>query len=165
MFASALTVAALPAVWLVNREDDASGRPSVAAVGPDVGEATGSTTPQTVDPMGDVAPQFLNAVGTVAAAPAGPVTPVIGTGEGAVLATGSAIFRRSVTDAKTCLYSGLPRGTHIVVVNVANDRSADCWTAPRPMDQPQDELVMSAAGFAAIADPTAAPIHVEIRER
>lgn len=164
MFASALTVAALPAVWLVNREDDASRRPNVAAVGPDVGDATGSTTPQTVDPMGDVAPRFLSAADSAAREPTGPVAPVIGTGEGAVLATATAIFRRSVNDAKTCLYSGVPSGSHIVVVNVANDRSVDCWTALRAMDQPQGELVLSASGFAAIADPTAAPIHVEIRK-
>ena len=58
----------------------------------------------------------------------------------------------------------MPRGSHVVVVNVANGRSTDCWTALRPIDEPQDEMVMSAAGFAAIADPTAAPIHVEIRQ-
>ena len=60
--------------------------------------------------------------------------------------------------------SGVPRGSHVVVVNVANGRSTDCWTALRPIDAAADEMVMSAAGFAAIADPTAAPIHVEIRQ-
>ena len=44
MYASALTIAALPAVWLVNREDDGSVRPNVAAVGPAVGDVTESTS-------------------------------------------------------------------------------------------------------------------------
>jgi hypothetical protein len=163
-FASALTIAALPAVWLVNREDDGSVRPNVAAVGAAVGDVhEATTTPVMIDPMGTVAPQFLGAA-AAGAAPAGPVAPAVGTGDGTVLASGTAIFRRSVRDAKTCVFSGVPSGTHVVVVNVANDRSTDCWTALRPMDAPQDEMVMSAAAFATIADPTAAPIHVEIRQ-
>jgi hypothetical protein len=55
-------------------------------------------------------------------------------------------------------------GSRVTVVNVDNNRSIQCTTALRPMDQPQDELVMSAAAFAEIADPSAAPIDVEIRE-
>ena len=164
VYASALTIAALPAVWLVNRDDESSVRPNVAAVGAAVGDVTGSTTPATVDPMGDVPPQFMQAPAVPAVAPAGPVAPVIGAGDGTVLATGTAIFRRAITDAKTCAFSGVPAGSHVVVVNVANDRSTDCWTALRPPDRPLDEMVMSATAFAEIADPTAAPIHVEIRE-
>ena len=95
VYASALTIVALPAVWLVNREDDGSVRPNVAAVGPAVGDVTESTTPATIDPMGDVSPQFLGAADAVTAEPTGPVLPVIGTEDGAVLATGTAIFRRS----------------------------------------------------------------------
>ena len=155
---------ALPAVWLVNREDDGSVRPNVAAVGPAVGDVTESTTPATIDPMGDVSPQFLGAADAVTAEPSGPVLPVIGTEDGAVLATGTAIFRRSVGDPRTCVFSGVPRGSHVVVVNVANDRSTDCWTALRPIDEPQGEMVMNAAAFATIADPTSAPIHVEVRQ-
>jgi hypothetical protein len=117
----------------------------------------------TIDPMGTVAPRFLGAAAPTAAAPAGPVSPAVGTGEGTVLASGTAIFRRAVSDRKTCMFSGVPSGSHIVVVNVANDRSTDCWTALRPISAPRDELVMSPTAFAAIADPTAAPIHVEIR--
>jgi hypothetical protein len=163
---SALTVASLPAVWLVNREDDQSLRPNVAAVGAAVGDGAGSTTLVTIDPMGDVSPQFLNEpAASVAPTVPGPVAPVIGTGDGQVVGGGRAIFRRSVRDDKTCLYSGVPSGSHIVVVNAANDRSVDCWTAPRAIGEPADEVVMSAAAFAAIADPTAAPIHVDIRLR
>jgi hypothetical protein len=163
MLASALTVAALPAVWLVNRDDDSSTRPNVAALGLSPGEAATSATPETVDPMGTVPPGFLE-TDTVPAAVREPVSAVIGTGEGATMATATAIFRHSVGDPRTCLFSGVPGGSHVTVVNVANDRSVDCWTALRPIDAPRDELVMSPATFAEIADPTTAPIHVEIRQ-
>ena len=163
-FASALTIAALPAVWLVNRDDETSRRPNVAAVGAAVEDGAAVATPHVIDPMGDVSPQFLAAAAPPATA-TGPVAPIVGTGEGPVLAVASAIFRRSVRDTATCLYSGVPSGTHVLVVNVANDRSVDCWTALRRPGEPRDELVMSATAFAAIADPTAAPIHVEIRQR
>lgn len=161
VWASALTVAALPAVWLVNR-DETTTRPSVAAVGLAPGEVAASTTTETIDPMGPVSPGFLGAAATPRPA-AQPPAPVVGTGAGVTLATGTAIFRRSVTDSRTCLFSGVPSGSYVTVVNVANNRSTDCWTALRAPDQPQGELVMSAGAFASIADPTTAPIHVEIR--
>lgn len=162
MFASAVTVAALPAVWLVNREDAASStRPNVAAVGPAVGAIAPVATAPSVDPMGDVGPQFLGSAGSAAAAPS-PVVVAVGTGKGPVVATAAAIFRRSIGDRDTCVYSGVPGGSRITVVNVANNRSVACWTALRPIDEPQDELVLSAAAFSEIADLSAAPIHVEI---
>jgi hypothetical protein len=165
LLASALTVVALPAVWLANRDDTTSPRPNVAAVGAPVadGEAA-SVPPASVDPMGTVDAQYLD--GAVPAPPqtAGPVTPAIGTADGRVVATATAIFRRSVTSSTTCLFNGVKVGSHITVVNVDNDRSMTCTTALRPMDQPQDELMMSADAFATIADPSEAPIVVEIRE-
>lgn len=156
-------MAALPAVWLVNRDDASSTRPNVAAVGPAVDDVEAPTTAELVDPMGDVSPQFLDPVAPAPAAPAPtPVVAVIGTGKGQVLATASAIFRRSVGDRDTCIYSGVPGGSQITVVNVANNRSVTCWTALRPIDEPQDELVMSEAAYAEISSLATAPIHVEI---
>ena len=162
MLASVLTVAALPAVWLVNQSDATSPRPNVAAVGLAAEDVAGPTTVEAVDPMGDVTPQYLD--GTALAERPAPVSPVVGTSPGQVLATTTAVFRRAVTDSRTCLYSGVPSGTYITVVNVDNNRSIECFTTLRPMDQSQVELVMSAAAFAEIADPTTAPIDVEIRQ-
>ena len=162
MFASAVTVAALPAVWLVNRQDAASSpRPNVAAVGQVVDAIVPTTTPAPVDPMGEVSPQFLGGVVSAAVAPT-PVVAVVGTGNGPVVAPATAIFRRSIGDRGTCVYSGVPRGSRITVVNVANNRSVSCSTALRPIDEPQDELVMSAEAFGEIAELSTAPIHVEI---
>jgi hypothetical protein len=165
LIASALTVVALPAVWLANRDDSASLRPNVAAVGAPVADGeTSSAPPATIDPMGTVEAQYLD--GAVPAPPAttGPITPAIGTPDGHVVATATATFRRSVTNDRTCLYNGVTVGSRITVLNVDNDRSMTCTTALRPMDQPQTELVMSADAFASIADPSEAPIVVEIRQ-
>ena len=165
--ASVLTIAALPAVWLVNRDDTASRRPNVAAVGAAVDDAADAAAIARHRSTRWATCSRSSSIAAHRAAPAAtePVVPVVGTGEGEVLATATAIFRRSLRDAGTCLFTGVPSGTPIVVVNVANDRSVECWTALRRPGEPPDELVMSAAAFAAIADPTTAPIHVEIRQR
>ncbi len=147
----------------MNQRDDASPRPNVAAVGAAVDAASDSITHTSIDAMGTVGPQFLDGTAAPADRP-DTVAPVVGLADGRVIATATAIFRRKVTDRHTCLFNGVPVGSHVTVVNVDNDRSITCTTALRPMDQPQRELVMSAAAFAEIADPSAAPIDVEIRE-
>jgi len=165
LIASALTVVALPAVWLANRDDSASPRPNVAAVGAPVADGDPSSVPpSTIDPMGTVDAQYLDGSVPAPRVTVAPITPAIGTADGHVVATASAIFRRSVTSNNICLYNGVEVGSRITVVNVDNDRSMTCTTALRPMDQPQHELVMSADAFATIADPSEAPIVVEIRE-
>jgi hypothetical protein len=149
-------------VWLVNQRDPASPRPNVAAVGAAVDDAALQVAHTPIDPMGTVGPQYLDGTAAPADRPE-PVAPVVGTADDRVVATATAIFRRKVTGG-TCLFNGVPVGSRVRVVNVDNDRSIRCTTVLRPMDQPQDELVMSAAAFAEIADPSAAPIDVEIRE-
>jgi hypothetical protein len=149
-------------VWLVNQSDDASPRPNVAAVGAAVDGASSPVTHTSIDPMGTVGPQFLDGTAAPADRPEA-IAPVIGAADGRVVATGTAIFRRNVHDG-TCLFNGVPVGSRVRVVNVDNARSIRCTTALRPMDEPQRELVMSAASFAEIADPSAAPIDVEIRQ-
>ena len=129
---------ALPAVWLANRDDAASPRPNVAAAGAAVADgAAASVPPVSIDPMGTVDAQYLDGAVPAPPATAGPITPVIGTAEGHVVATATAVFRRSVTSNGTCLYNGVTVGSRITVVNVDNDRSITCTTALRPMDQPQ----------------------------
>jgi hypothetical protein len=147
----------------VNQRDAASPRPNVAAVGAAVDGASRPTTRTSIDPMGTVGPQFLDGTAAPADRPEA-VAPVVGATDGRVVATGTAIFRRKVTDRRTCLFNGVPEGSRVTVVNVDNDRSVTCTTARRPTGEPQDELVMSAAAFEEIADPSAAPIDVEIRQ-
>ena len=163
MLASALTIAALPAVWLVNQDDDGS-RPNVAAVGlaaeNGAADDTASTTPP--DPMGDVDARYL--AGT--ALPPSPQPPAVAVGstDHVVVATAQAIYRRSVGRVDTCQFNGVRSGQLITVVNVDNGRSIECWTAVRPPEGPADELVMHPDRFIQIADLTSAPIDVEIRQ-
>ena len=168
MIASALTVVVLPGIWLVNRDDDASARPNVAAVGAavDRGAVGGadSAAPATFDPMGTAAPQYLDGTATPDVSTTAPAPPAVGTAGEQVVAAATAIFRRAVRDDRTCLYNGVEPGSRITVVNVDNALSITCIAGQRPADQPPDELVMSAGSFARIADPSTAPIDVEIRQ-
>ena len=159
--ASALTVVALPAVWLVNQDDDGS-RPNVAAVGLAAEDGSGSAGPTTaVDPMGDVDARYLN--GPPLPPPAH-VPIAVGATDEVVVATAQAIYRQSVGRADTCAFNGIEPGELITVVNVDNGRSIECWTARRPVDAPRGELVMHPERFRHIADLTNAPINVEIRQ-
>ena len=162
VFASALTVAALPALWLVNQDDSGAG-PNVAAVGLAAENggtgATGAATP--ADPMGDVDARYLAG---------SPLTPspehveiAVGSTEDVLVATARATYRRSVR-ADTCAFSGVGAGERITVVNVDNGRSIECRTVLRSPDAPAGELVMHPDRFLQIADLTSAPIDVEIRQ-
>ncbi|MET0146225.1 MAG: hypothetical protein ABW328_15800 [Ilumatobacteraceae bacterium] len=167
MLASALTIVALPAVWLVNRSESGatSSRPNVAAVGlPTEDAATSADAPVTVpaDPMGEVGARYLEP----AEVPAGPrdaAAIVVGTSPDVLVATARATYRSSV-GWRTCAFSGVDSGSTVRVVNVDNGRSTQCTTRLRPMTEPQDELVMPPDLFAEIADLTSAPIDIEVRE-
>jgi hypothetical protein len=159
-FASALTVFALPAVWLANR-DNAPTRPNVAAVG--LADQSprrhrraaegGPTT--TVDPMGVPDPLFHD--DEPAAPPPQHVDAAVGTDD-VVVATPLATYSWSVADGDTCPFNGVAAGTTVTVVNPDNGRSLDCVVVPSD----GDELVLHPDRFILIADLTTAPIPVEI---
>ena len=166
VLASALTIVALPAVWLANQDAAGTGgaRPNVAAVGlpaEDAGVDAGATDTGPVDPMGSVDAGYL--AGSSLPPRAEHVEIAIGTSDDTFAGSASAIYRRSVGRVDTCLYSGVEAGAHIRVVNVDNGRSVQCWTALRPPDAPAGELVMHPDTFSRIADLTSAPIDVEVR--
>lgn len=169
-FASALTVAAFPAVWLANQDGGAAttGRPNVAAVGLAAESASDEPPPATappIDPMGDVEPLYLST--TPPRPPAQPVEVAFGSGDDQVVARARATYRGSVGRATNgdlaCWYNGIAGGELITVVNPANGRSIECWTVLRP-DDAADEVVLNSSVFAQLADPTDAPVHVEIRQ-
>lgn len=176
--ATALTMLALPALWWANQSD---GAPNVATAGlavgasattvDDLATAPALTAPRSpaglADATGDTddtddtdpPPVFLDG-------PAGQVG--AGLPEIAVPATTgerlrtTATFRSSLGSSTTCIASGVNNGERVVVVNLDNGRSVTCTAllAPSGADQ---QLVMSGSLFAEIADPTDAPIPVEIR--
>lgn len=166
LLVSVVTLVALPTIWLVNRSEDGAGsaRPNVAAVGLAPGEGNDAVgTPvadSDFDPMGAPNPIYLEAVTTVAAPPAPDVA--VGTEADALVGVGTGTYRNSVSGS-TCLYNGAGYGERITIVNVANGRSTECTTSPLSGGE-LDVVVLSAARFATIADLTAAPVHVEIRQ-
>lgn len=167
LLVSVVTLVALPTIWLVNRGEDGAGssRPNVAAVGLDPGDGDGAAAappaPDTeFDPMGAPGPIYLEAATTVAPPPAPAVA--VGTEADALVGTASGTYRNSVSGS-TCLYNGTGYGERVTVVNVANGRSTECTTSPLSGGE-IDVVVLSASRFARIADLTAAPVHVEIRQ-
>jgi hypothetical protein len=158
VFASALTVIALPAVWLANRDDDRGSRPNVAAVGLAAEDASNSESegaPSTsVDPMGYVDPLFS---GEPTAESVGSVAVAVGSTD-SVVATPWATHSRSVW-GDTCRYNGIEAGTTVTIVNPANGRSLECVIGSNDDD---DELTLHPDRFALLADLTVAPVRVEI---
>jgi len=162
-----ITLLALPTIWLVNRDEagPSSPRPNVAAVGIDPGEADeASTSPGAAaatdfDPMGASGAMYLEPATSVVP----PDSPVIavGTFPDEAIATARGSYRRDGA-ADTCLFNGLPGGEDVTIVNVANGRSVECTTSVFQGDS--DMLIMHVSRFQKIADLTAAPIHVEIRQ-
>ena len=165
-----ITLLALPTIWLVNRDEagQSSTRPNVAVVGIDPGEAdpleVGSDTPHSeadaFDPMGESDAMYLEPGTTVV--PPDSVAVVMGTSPDEQVATGRGTYRRSVPPG-TCMFNGIGGGESVTVVNVANGRSVTCTTSPYEASEP-DVLIMSTAMFQRIADLTAAPVHIEVRQ-
>ena len=157
---------ALPTIWLVNRDEGGnSSRPNVAAVGIDPGEADqatpGSGGDSSFDPMGSASAAYLEPLTSVQ--PPASIAVAVGTAPDDLVATARASYRRSEVDSEICLYNGMRGGEAITVVNVANGRSIRCTTSPHYGGDPE-ELLMHQSRFEQIADLTAAPIHIEIRQ-
>ena len=160
-----LTLLALPMIWLVNRSDDDSARPNVAAVGLDPGEpgpepeaATAPASAEQIDPMGTSGAAYLAPTPTAEQS-----TPevVYGTVSGEAVGMAVATYRHNI-GRDVCLYNGTDLGARVTIVNVANGRSTECTTSYLSGGT-TSELVMDSQRFATIADLVSAPVHVEVR--
>jgi hypothetical protein len=167
--ATALTLLALPALWLANTSSGSTA-PNVAVAGLDVDDdATAAAAPigdpaaaaeaAELDATDAVPPVFLEGPSAAAGASqsqiAVPAKPLV---DGI---DAKATFRSSVTP-DTCIVPGLTSGTRIKVVNLDNGRSVTCTSVLAPGNRPGD-VVLHTSAFAQIADLTDAPISVEIR--
>jgi len=189
--ATAITLLALPALWWANQSRQSA--PNVATAGVAVGDASDPTAPaappvpsaapgtpsaaaeQPVAPEAPAeetaAPEAPEGSGDADPPPVfldGPAGHVgAGLPEVAVPATTGERIQtratyRSNLPTSTCLVGNMSNGLDVVVVNLDNGRSVRCTTALAPFsDDPI--LVMSRDQFLEIADPTDAPIPVEIR--
>ena len=113
VLASVITLVALPAIWLANRDDEgSSARPNVAAVGIDPGHADdGAGAAAAFDPMGTTGAAYLDPV----ASGTSPATAaiVIGTTADDVIAVARASYRRTAVVFDTCQFNGLPGGEEV----------------------------------------------------
>jgi hypothetical protein len=163
VLASVITLVALPAIWLANRDDEGSStRPNVAAVGIDPGRADSDAGASAAfDPMGTTGAAYLDPMATQS--PAASAAIVIGTTPDDAIAVARASYRRTAVVFDTCQFNGLPGGEEVTVVNVANGRSTSC-TIVHKDGLARGELLLSQGRFQRIAELTAAPIHVQIRK-
>ncbi len=161
-----LTLIALPAIYLYARSDasaDTSGDsdPSaevVAATDPvPVVTDNGSNRPPIT--VSDTDPIFLDGpVGDVnpgvneIAIPSRPAIPPLEL---------SASYRSTVAGVRSCLVRGLTTGLTVSIKNLDNGRSITCVTSTAPFTQVED-VVLHSDTFALLADPTEAPISIEL---
>jgi len=160
LFAAILTLVALPALWLMSR-DEGSGAPNVATAGIAVaaGNETDGTDPAAADggALGDTAPVFLE----------GPASRSSGIAEIAVpprpqddVRHARATYRSSLTPG-TCLVPFVSTGTTVTIVNLDNNRSTTCSAIYSPATE-VDDVVLHTRSFLELADLTDAPIPVEL---
>jgi hypothetical protein len=164
VLASVITLVALPTIWLANRSDDgpSSSRPNVAAVGIDPGQADAAAgAVAAADPMGISGAAYLEPLSSAMTPASAEIH--VGTAPDQPIATARASFRRTSVQFDTCEFNGAEIGREVTVVNVANGRSTTC-TIVREDGLADGELLLSQGRFQRIAELTAAPIHVEIRQ-
>jgi hypothetical protein len=159
--ATIITLVALPALWLMQRDDTAPGSPTVAAAGAPAAPAVDSSDEG--DPDDPPPPAYLEGPSTTA--PIVDDTPlVIATGDAGTAnrLTGTAGYRRfdDATTSGTCQVTGAPLGIVLTVRNVDNDRTTTCVNTSGRLG---DEIaVLDISVFLQVADLVDAPLPVEI---
>jgi hypothetical protein len=163
-----LTLLALPAIYLysqsdrstdTNTDDIAAEAPPATDSAPQITDNATNRPPITVS---EAAPIFLDG-------PVGDVNP--GVNEIAIPSRPaiaplvlSASYRSTVAGVRSCLVNGLAGGLSVSIKNLDNGRSITCVTRTSPALQVAD-VVLHTATFGLLADPTEAPITVELTRR
>jgi hypothetical protein len=158
VLASIFTVAALPALWIINRDDAGSAAPAVGAAGvPRVGASQApSTSAYTPD-----SPIFLD--GPPSGADPAVVDIVIPPPPSATEARGRASFRRYADPTThSCTTALAPWGRTLTVTNTDNGQTTTCvnsLSSPLPAGV---DIVLHTDDFALISDLADAPVPVHI---
>jgi hypothetical protein len=166
--ALAITVIAVPAAFLLNRNGDAASAPEVTLVGTvslnesgSDGRAAGAPepadAPAATDAMGSTGVGFLD--GTVPARNNDPATIAIPRVGEAII--GLASFNYYIVDVTACAAKDAPFNVRLTVTNLDNSRSVTCINKIGGA-QMKDDIVLHADAFLQIGDLTDAPIHVSI---
>jgi hypothetical protein len=170
--ASAITVIALPSLWLMSRNEE-SGAPNVATAGvvvapaddsPDESVAAVTTTAPVPDAqrghaMGDPGAAFLD--GPPADPSDGVVAIAVPQDAAGRYMSGTATYRSSVPGTGTCLIGTTAPAKEVTVTNLDNGRSITCRTSVAALNSP-DDVVLHTDAFRLIADLTDAPVPVEL---
>ena len=172
VLATILTLVALPALWLMSR-DEGSVAPNVATAGVVVENGTRTDVSDVTDPSTSAGPS--NSGGIAAAlgehepvfldgpsAPPGGVAPIAVPApphEEVRLATAT---YRSTVGRGSCLVRFVPTGTRLTIVNLDNNRRTGCVAIYSPASE-VDDVVLHTDTFLELADLTDAPIPVEFR--
>jgi hypothetical protein len=159
--AAAITVIALPSLWLMSRSEEA-GAPNVAIAGVAIAPESGSPTtagPGAVDPMGSPGAAYLD--GPPAGTSPGVVAIAVPNARPGTSVTGTASYRSTLPSESECQVKDAPFGSTVTVTNLDNSRSMTC-TAMVPPTGILDSVVMHIDAFLSIADLADAPVPVEI---
>ena len=160
--ATVITLVALPALWLMQRDDTAPGSPGLAAAGAPSLAAAPDEAVDTEPP----APAYLE----------GPASSVEGaTDSSLVIATsadaatnrlagtaGSRRFDPALYAPGSCSVHGAPLGVRVTVRNVDNDRTVDCLNMSTARGDDGELAMLDRDTFLQIADLVDAPLPVEI---
>ncbi len=152
--AAAITVIAIPLALLFGGNDESETNTPQATI---TSEAP-TTTRATEDPLGD--PGLAQFNRTVTTPPTGGA--VIAVPDSNSAFRGTASFDYTIEANDLCFARGAPLGLFVTIVNLDNSRSTTCIAA-FTLDENAADIVMHPDRFAAIGDPTDAPITVEYR--
>jgi len=161
--ALAITTIAVPAAFLLNRDQEPAAPPTVTVIGT---LAADGSTGQPAQPAGDATATdamgttpvgYLD--GTVPARDSDPATIAIPRLPESI--NGTASFQRELTNVAGCMAKGAPFNSRITVTNRDNSRSVTCINNVGGIE-PNADVVLHADAFVQIADLTDAPIAVQI---
>lgn len=155
--AIALTAVLVPALFLVNRDDESATAPPVTVIGSPTTSTTAPSRPTAtdvmgtapVDPLNDPQPPGADDPATIAI----PVLPQSVTGEGT--------FSRAIALSTGCYAPEVPYNRRITVTNLDNSKSVDCINNVGGT-RPPEAVVLHPDAFVQIADLTDAPVPVQI---
>ena len=152
--AAAITIVAVPLAFLFGSEGNPDANTSVVTVNSD----TPTTTRPSEDPLGD--PGLAQFDRTVTTPPTGGA--VIAVPDSNSAFRGTASFDYDIEANDLCFARGAPIGMFVSIINLDNSRSTTCIAA-FTLDDNSPDVVMHPDRFAAIGDPTDAPLTVEYR--
>ena len=154
--ALAITVVAVPIGWLFSGSSDESAEVAPTNVAPLAGDESTTSVAPTEDPLGT--PQAAQFDRHVTIAPI--VGGVIAVPDVSASLEGYASFDYDIEANDLCYARNATPGMFVTVTNLDNNRSTTCINT-LVFDSPFADVIMHPDRFAAIADPTDAPVIVE----